>query len=159
MTAMRMASCMERSDKPPARRPSIAGQVGSLPYKFHASHTFPNPQSRAGLALQAFEDYSSRAVSTMKSETAAVDKSISHLLLPAALDGPMLDITVYYCWSCDAHRKAASGADGKVRCPGCQRELTADACVPIRPHAAHRPVAGPRIAWPAPIRPRLAASA
>jgi len=71
----------------------------------------------------------------------------------------MLDASVYYCWSCDAHRRAAASTDGKVRCPGCQRELTADSRLPL-----HGPSSVPlpsvvKIAWPAPVRPRLAASA
>jgi hypothetical protein len=72
----------------------------------------------------------------------------------------MIDVTVYYCWACDAHRKAAADRDGKLRCPHCQRELTADAKLPIRGSTLHisqfQPVR--KSAWPAPIRPRLAAS-
>jgi hypothetical protein len=72
----------------------------------------------------------------------------------------MFDATVYYCWACDAHRRIAAGADGKVHCPGCQRELTADSRLPIRGAAlATSNDAALKIVWPAPIRPRLAASA
>jgi hypothetical protein len=71
----------------------------------------------------------------------------------------MFDASVYYCWSCDAHRKVAVAADGKVRCPRCLRELTADSRLPIRATASPTAEAGLKIVWPAPVRPRLAASA
>jgi len=71
----------------------------------------------------------------------------------------MFAASVYYCWSCDAHRRIDAAHDSKVRCPDCQRELTADSRLPIRgvPAPASNPAA--RIVWPAPVRPRLAASA
>lgn len=71
----------------------------------------------------------------------------------------MFDASVHYCWSCDAHRKAVFGNDGKVRCPGCQRELTADSRLPIHGQSFAAAEAAAKIAWPAPVRPRLAASA
>jgi hypothetical protein len=71
----------------------------------------------------------------------------------------MFDASVYYCWSCDAHRKTAAAADGKVHCPRCQRELTADARLPIRVAATPTAEGNLKIIWPAPVRPRLAASA
>lgn len=71
----------------------------------------------------------------------------------------MFDANVYYCWACDAHRRAADTADGKVRCPRCQRELTDDSRLPIRAVPSTTAEGAVRIVWPAPIRPRLAASA
>jgi hypothetical protein len=68
----------------------------------------------------------------------------------------MFDASVYYCWSCDAHRRATPATDGKVRCPRCQRELPADSRLPIRGASGD---AGPKVAWPAPVRPRLATTA
>jgi hypothetical protein len=38
----------------------------------------------------------------------------------------MLDGTVYYCWSCDAHRKATTGPDQQAACPRCGQPLTED---------------------------------
>ena len=71
----------------------------------------------------------------------------------------MLDATVYYCWACDAHRRAAATHDGKARCPECERELTADARLPIRAVASPTADGALTSVWPAPVRPRLAASA
>jgi hypothetical protein len=71
----------------------------------------------------------------------------------------MFDASVYYCWSCDAHRKAPLDVDGKVHCPRCERELTADSRLPIRISAVQNAEGGRKIVWPAPMRPRLAASA
>jgi hypothetical protein len=34
--------------------------------------------------------------------------------------------TVYYCWSCDAHRRLVPAADGSGNCPSCQNTLTLD---------------------------------
>ncbi len=71
----------------------------------------------------------------------------------------MFDATVYYCWACDAHRRIAASIDGKVHCPRCERELTADSRLPIRGASVQSSEAALKIIWPAPIRPRLAASA
>jgi hypothetical protein len=38
----------------------------------------------------------------------------------------MLDGIVYYCWSCDAHRKADLSADRQAKCPRCGQPLTED---------------------------------
>jgi hypothetical protein len=38
----------------------------------------------------------------------------------------MLDGSVYYCWSCDAHRKVAAEADRRLACPRCGKPLTED---------------------------------
>lgn len=38
----------------------------------------------------------------------------------------MSDGSVYYCWSCDAHRKALLGADQAPSCPSCSQVLTED---------------------------------
>ena len=71
----------------------------------------------------------------------------------------MIEVSVYYCWACDAHRRAVTATDGKVRCPGCERELTAEARVPVRGVPSPTAEGAIRIVWPAPVRPRLAASA
>jgi hypothetical protein len=34
--------------------------------------------------------------------------------------------TVYYCWSCDAHRRLKPSADGTGNCPRCRQTLAAD---------------------------------
>jgi hypothetical protein len=70
----------------------------------------------------------------------------------------MFDATVYYCWACDAHRRIAASPAGKIHCPRCQRELTADSQLPIRGGTAPSSDAALKIIWPAPIRPRIAAS-
>jgi hypothetical protein len=79
--------------------------------------------------------------------------------LPLENQVAMFDATVYYCWACDAHRRTAASADGKVHCPRCQRELTADSQLPVRGATSATNEAALKIVWPAPIRPRLAASA
>jgi hypothetical protein len=71
----------------------------------------------------------------------------------------MVDISIYYCWACDAHRRAAVEPDGRAHCPDCQRELTADSRLPIRFTRLQSATSVPAEKWPAPVRPRLAASA
>ena len=39
----------------------------------------------------------------------------------------MFAASVYYCWSCDAHRRIDAAHDSKVRCPDCQRAVAKDA--------------------------------
>ena len=36
----------------------------------------------------------------------------------------MFDVSVYYCWSCDAHRKAVLAATGQAQCPRCGERLS-----------------------------------
>jgi len=70
-----------------------------------------------------------------------------------------MNATVYYCWVCDAHRRAEPASDGRAYCPCCEHELTADARLEsITPTVPLRFAAG-SVVWPAPMRPRLAASA
>ena len=38
----------------------------------------------------------------------------------------MIDVSVYYCWSCDAHRRAMLAAGGEAHCPRCGERLTGD---------------------------------
>jgi len=71
----------------------------------------------------------------------------------------MFDVNVYYCWNCDAHRKAAADAHGHVECPRCGHELPADSRLPVRASALNPASMTLRTVWPAPVRPRLAASA
>ena len=71
----------------------------------------------------------------------------------------MFHANVYYCWNCDAHRKAAASADGRAECPRCGHELPADSRLPVRASALNPAGAALRPVWPAPVRPRLAASA
>jgi len=35
----------------------------------------------------------------------------------------MLDVSVYYCWTCDAHRKAVLAGSGHAQCPRCGERL------------------------------------
>jgi uncharacterized paraquat-inducible protein A len=68
----------------------------------------------------------------------------------------MFNVNVYYCWSCDAHRRVAETAGQSAACPRCGQHLPEDARLPIRViHTATQPT----MISPAPIRPRLAASA
>ena len=48
---------------------------------------------------------------------------------------PMFDVSVYYCWSCDAHRKAVPASTGEAKCPRCGELLSRDARLasPTRP--------------------------
>lgn len=71
----------------------------------------------------------------------------------------MIEVSVYYCWSCDAHRRAEADQDGKAHCPRCDRELTVDSRLPIRAIPSPTAEGALKIVWPAPVRPRLAASA
>ena len=82
----------------------------------------------------------------------------------------MFDANVYYCWSCDAHRRVDARNDGTALCPRCHHELTPDARLPIRgvsfskeggmsKERAMSQESTVKIVWPAPVRPRLAASA
>ena len=36
----------------------------------------------------------------------------------------MFDGTVYYCWSCDAHRRVKPRGDQSAVCPRCKAELS-----------------------------------
>lgn len=68
----------------------------------------------------------------------------------------MFDVTVYYCWSCDAHRRVAETPGRKPACPRCGKHLPADAKLPVRIiHTTTQPT----MISPSPVRPRLAASA
>lgn len=49
----------------------------------------------------------------------------------------MVDGNVYYCWCCDAHRRAASGSSPVVNCPSCGQPLTEDSRLP---HHAEPPL-------------------
>jgi uncharacterized paraquat-inducible protein A len=73
--------------------------------------------------------------------------------------GAMFDTSIYYCWNCDAHRKAIPGPQGQVACPRCGHELPADSRLPIRATALNPTGTALRTVWPAPMRPRLAAGA
>jgi hypothetical protein len=35
----------------------------------------------------------------------------------------MFDVSVYYCWSCDAHRKAELAGSEQAQCPCCGEPL------------------------------------
>ena len=71
----------------------------------------------------------------------------------------MFDANVYYCWACDAHRKAIKGAGGKVICSHCDRELTADSRLPLPAICESTRTLASSNVWAAPVRPRLTASA
>ncbi|HEY2412538.1 MAG TPA: hypothetical protein VGI40_09865 [Pirellulaceae bacterium] len=71
----------------------------------------------------------------------------------------MIEVSVYYCWACDAHRRAAVDNNGKVHCPHCDHELTSDSRLPMRAIPSPTAEGSLKIVWPAPVRPRLAASA
>jgi uncharacterized paraquat-inducible protein A len=71
----------------------------------------------------------------------------------------MLDVNVYYCWACDAHRRVDIRNDGTAQCPRCGHELTPDAKLPFRGISSSKAEGAVKIVWPAPVRPRLAASA
>lgn len=47
----------------------------------------------------------------------------------------MSDGNVYYCWSCDAHRRTITSASQRLICTHCSEELTPDALVstPMQP--------------------------
>jgi DNA-directed RNA polymerase subunit RPC12/RpoP len=51
----------------------------------------------------------------------------------------MIAASVYYCWSCDAHRRTDESSSGRAVCPRCGRELASDARLkqpektPVRP--------------------------
>jgi uncharacterized paraquat-inducible protein A len=51
----------------------------------------------------------------------------------------MIDATVYYCWSCDAHRKAVLSTGGQAVCPRCGQPLTEDSRLERRSAAALQP--------------------
>jgi hypothetical protein len=68
----------------------------------------------------------------------------------------MLDVNVYYCWSCDAHRRIAPLGGREAVCPRCGQMLPEDSRLPIRLVTTSTQ---PQMISPAPIRPRLAASA
>jgi uncharacterized paraquat-inducible protein A len=71
----------------------------------------------------------------------------------------MFDVNLYYCWNCDAHRKATLDNDGQAQCPRCGHELPPDSRLPVRASAMSPTNASLRTIWPAPVRPRLAATA
>jgi uncharacterized paraquat-inducible protein A len=70
----------------------------------------------------------------------------------------MNSANVYYCWSCDAHRRAVATSDRTAECPRCGQRLTDDSRLPVH-GASITAGAAVRIVSAAPIRPRLAASA
>ena len=51
----------------------------------------------------------------------------------------MIAGSVYYCWSCDAHRRTDESSSGRAVCPRCGQELASDARLkpaeksPVRP--------------------------
>jgi DNA-directed RNA polymerase subunit RPC12/RpoP len=67
---------------------------------------------------------------------------VDHWLLTwerSALNGKyMADGIVYYCWSCDAHRRALHTSVDGVACSQCGERLTADALVSV----TYRPPVG-----------------
>jgi uncharacterized paraquat-inducible protein A len=67
----------------------------------------------------------------------------------------MLDGTVYYCWSCDAHRKAIPGPNQQAACPRCGQPLTEDSRLGrSRPQAAQPAPFGYWSTTPAPAAVR-----
>jgi hypothetical protein len=56
-----------------------------------------------------------------------------------ASDGKLMaDGIVYYCWSCDAHRRSVRDSADGIACSQCGERLTADALVSV----SYRPAVG-----------------
>ena len=71
-------------------------------------------------------DFPGYAAAQIKLPRGCVDNWLSYLPFSLLAFISMLDGTVYYCWSCDAHRKAVPGADSRPACPRCGQPLTED---------------------------------
>jgi hypothetical protein len=72
----------------------------------------------------------------------------------------MSQVIVYYCWSCDAHRRVAPDARGSAACPRCGQSFGDDAPLASPPVAAVGAGGGVKSTRldGLPVRPRLAAS-
>jgi hypothetical protein len=78
------------------------------------------------LLLKVRSDFPGYAARGIKLPAAGVDNLHSYLPCSPLAWSAMFDGTVYYCWSCDAHRKAVSAPDRQAACPRCGQPLTED---------------------------------
>lgn len=146
-------------------------QAGSLPHERrgklaacrYGSNVVTISRSRnqtLSVSVLAAGKYPGRNGCVIKLLSRPADKSPSSPNFSASsFDGAMIEVSVYYCWGCDAHRRAEADSEGKARCPRCDRELTADSRLPIRAVPSPTAEGALKIVWPAPVRPRYAASA
>ena len=63
---------------------------------------------------------------------AGVDNLLSYLPCSPLAWFAMFDATVYYCWSCDAHRRVPETQGNAAHCPRCGQHLPEDARLPVR---------------------------
>jgi hypothetical protein len=63
----------------------------------------------------------------------------------------MFDGNVYYCWSCDAHRRAVANAEHAACCPACGIALTEESRLTTRAQPAQ--IASFILSLPAAPRP------
>jgi hypothetical protein len=60
------------------------------------------------------------------------DNCLSYLQFRAREGGAMNDGKLYYCWSCDAHRRPVPPALGETKCPRCGELLTREVELTLR---------------------------
>jgi hypothetical protein len=78
------------------------------------------------LLLKLPSDFPGYADRRIKPPAGRVDNLLSYPSCSPLAWSAMFDGTVYYCWSCDAHRKAELGPEEQAICPRCGQPLAED---------------------------------